>query len=68
LLTAEALQKAQTAKPCADDPPEFARWLETLLTPGLSNSEREEVYFALHDFFDGLVDRLDSVRPTWSGT
>jgi hypothetical protein len=52
LLEAEALQKARTATPCADDPPEFAQWLETLLTPGISNSEREEVYFALHDFFD----------------
>lgn len=26
LLTAEALQKARTATPCADDPPEFAPW------------------------------------------
>jgi hypothetical protein len=33
LLTAEALQKARTAKPRADDPPEFAQWLETPLTP-----------------------------------
>jgi hypothetical protein len=30
LLEAEALQKAQTAEPNADDPPEFARWLATL--------------------------------------
>jgi hypothetical protein len=52
LLEAEALQKARTAKPCVDDPPEFAQWLETLLTPGLSNTEYQEVYFALHDFFD----------------
>jgi len=52
LLEAEALQKARTAEPRADDPPEFARWLETLLTPGLSNTVREEIYFALHDFFD----------------
>jgi hypothetical protein len=52
LLEAEALQKAATAEPCADDPPEFARWLEILLTPNLSEPKREEVYFALHDFFD----------------
>jgi len=52
LLEAEALRKAQTAEPHPDDPPEFALWLETLLTPGLSNDAREEVYFALHDFFD----------------
>jgi hypothetical protein len=52
LLEAEALQKAGTATPRADDPAEFAQWLETLLTPGISNTEREEVYFALHDFFD----------------
>ncbi len=60
LLTAEALQKARTAKPCADDPPEFAQWLEALQTPGLSNTEREEVYFALHDFFDDA-----QARPTY---
>src|ERR1700712_339553 len=52
LLEAEALQKALKAKPSNDDPPEFAQWLETLLTLGLSNTEREEVYFALHDFFN----------------
>jgi hypothetical protein len=52
LLTAEALQKARTAKPRADDPPEFAQWLETLLTPDLPEDKRQEVYFALHDFFD----------------
>jgi hypothetical protein len=52
LLEAEALQKARTATPCDDDPPEFAQWLETLVTPRLSNTEYQEVYFALHDFFD----------------
>jgi hypothetical protein len=50
LLETEALQKAATAEPRADDPPEFALWLETLLTPGLSNASRELVYYALHDF------------------
>ena len=52
LLEAEALQKARTAKLRADDPPEFAQWLETLLTPDLPEAERQKVYFALHDFFD----------------
>ena len=52
LLEAEALQKARTATPYADDPPKFARWLETPLTTGSLNTEREEVYFAPHDFFD----------------
>jgi hypothetical protein len=52
LLEAEALQKAATAEPRADDPPEFARWFEMLLTPGHSKAGREAVYFALHDFFD----------------
>jgi hypothetical protein len=52
LLEAEALQKAQTAGPRAEDPPEFAGWLETLLTPGLPKADREGVYFLLHDFFD----------------
>jgi hypothetical protein len=64
LLEAEALQKATTAEPRADDPPEFARWLETLLTPGLSNTDREEVYFALHDFYDdGSHEGLRSTSP-----
>jgi len=30
LLEAEALEKARTAEPCADDPPEFAHWLAAL--------------------------------------
>jgi hypothetical protein len=60
LLTAEALQKARTAKPRVDDPPEFAQWLETLLTPDLPEDERQEVYFALHDFFDDGSGRVPS--------
>lgn len=51
LLAAEALQKARPAKPGIDDPPEFAQWLETLLTPNLPEAERQQVYFALHDSF-----------------
>jgi hypothetical protein len=64
LLEVEARQKATAAEPRADDPPEFARWLETLLTPGPSNTDREEVYLALHDFFDdGSHDGLSSTSP-----
>ncbi len=51
LLTAEAPQKVRTAKLRADDPREFAQWLETLLTPDLPEDKRQEVYCALHDFF-----------------
>jgi hypothetical protein len=60
LLIAEALQKTRTAKPRADDPPEFAPWLETLLTPDLPEAERQEVFFALHDFFDDESGRAPS--------
>jgi hypothetical protein len=62
LLEAEALEKARTAVPCADDPPAFGPWLETLQKHGLHNPEREEVYFALHDFFDN-ADRNASLDP-----
>jgi hypothetical protein len=51
-LHAEALERAATAVPAPDDLPEFAEWIATLLKPGLSGDEREEIIFALHDFFD----------------
>ena len=54
-MEAEALRKAETARPVPDDPPEFGRWLETLRKPGLQNPEREEVYAALHDYFGEAV-------------
>ena len=53
----EALQKAETAVSSPDDPPEFARWLETLRKPGLGNDERDEVIVAMEDYFDP-EDRL----------
>jgi hypothetical protein len=52
LLEAEALQKAQTAEPRADDPPEFARWLAALRDPHLSNDERGDIMSAVRDLFD----------------
>jgi len=47
----EALAKAEFATPCPDDPPEFAVWLATLRGRDLSVDQREEVYWALHDYF-----------------
>jgi len=47
LLETEALQKAATAEPCIDDPPEFARWLAALRDPRLSNDERSDIMSAL---------------------
>ena len=51
-MEAEALTKAATALPAPDDPPEFGLWLETLRKPGVQNPDHEEVYAALHDYFD----------------
>jgi hypothetical protein len=51
-MEAEAFKKAAAAVPLPDDPPEFGLWLDTLRKPGLQNPEREEVYAALHDYFD----------------
>lgn len=55
LLEAEALQKAQTAAPSIDDPPEFARWLAALRDPQLSNDERGDIMAALRDLFEPEV-------------
>ena len=49
LLEAEALQKARTAEPRADDPPEFARWLAALRDPHLPNDEHGDIMAALRD-------------------
>ena len=46
-----ALEKAATALASPDDPPEFARWLEGLRNPSLSADEREQIYWAIHDYF-----------------
>jgi hypothetical protein len=47
-----ALATAATAVASPDDPPEFAQWLKTLQTTDLSVNEREEIYWAIHDYFD----------------
>jgi hypothetical protein len=47
----EALAKAEFAVPSPDDPPEFAAWLVALRNRDLSVDEREELYWALHDYF-----------------
>ena len=52
LLEADALQKARTAEPCADDPPEFARWLAALRDPHLPNDQRGDIMAALRDFLE----------------
>lgn len=51
-LNAEMLEKAASAMPEPDDPPEFARWIADLHDPRLPNTVREEIMFALHDLFD----------------
>jgi hypothetical protein len=52
-MEAAALAKAETAVPSAGDPPEFARWLDGLQWPNLTVNQREEIYWAIHDYFDG---------------
>ena len=51
-MEAEALAKAAGAVSSAGDPPEFARWLDGLRRTDLSVNEREEIYWAMHDYFD----------------
>jgi hypothetical protein len=50
-MEAAALEKVATAVASPDDPPEFGRWLEALQRRELSVNEREEVYWAIHDYF-----------------
>jgi hypothetical protein len=45
------MEKAATAVPSPDDPPEFTCWLEALQRRDLSVDEREEIYWAIHDYF-----------------
>jgi hypothetical protein len=52
-MEGEALEKAATAVASLDDPPEFAVWLEALRRRELSTEEREEIYWAIHDYFAG---------------
>ena len=51
-LDAEALERAATAVPAPDDPPEFARWIAALRDPKLPDNEREDIMTAIYDLFD----------------
>lgn len=61
-MEAEAFRKAATTVPFPDDPPKFGLWLETLCKPSLQSPEREEVYAALHDYFDEGVGEPPCTR------
>jgi hypothetical protein len=61
----EALAKAVFAKPSPDDPPEFAVWLAALRCRDLSVGDREEIYWALHDYF-GAEDPGHSSQPIYA--
>ncbi len=52
ILTAEALERAGTAVPAPDDPPEFAQWIAALRDPKLPVGEREDIMTAIYDLFD----------------
>jgi len=52
-MEAAAIEKAAPAVASSDDPPEFAVWLEALRRRELSTEEREEIYWAIHDYFAG---------------
>ncbi len=61
-MEADALKLTPQAIPSPDDPPEFGRWMETLLKPHVTGAEKDEIYDALHEFFEpepaeaGLAD------------
>jgi hypothetical protein len=50
-----AIEKGATAVASPDDPPEFGRWLEALQRRDLSVNDREEIYWAIHDYFEEAV-------------
>jgi hypothetical protein len=51
-LEKDALDKAETAIPSPDDPPEFSRWLDMLRQPDLTTDGREAIYDEIHDYFE----------------
>ena len=51
-MGADALKPAPRAVPSPDEPPEFGQWMEILLKPGVTRPEREEICYALHEFFE----------------
>lgn len=61
-MEAAALEKAASAVASPDDPPEFGRWLQALQRRELSVNEREEIYWAIHDYFGEEEPRHGSRR------
>jgi hypothetical protein len=51
-LDREALDRAATAAPTANDKPEWAQWIAALRDPNLSGSRRDEIMYAIHDLFE----------------
>ncbi len=51
-LDREALERAATAVPTADDKPEWAQWLAALRGANLSGSRRDEIMYAIHALFE----------------
>ena len=51
-LERDALDMAVRATPCADDPPEFAIWLNALCGQALSHDARDTIMEKLYDLFD----------------
>jgi hypothetical protein len=51
-MSAAALEKAKIAVSSPDDPPEFLLWLQGLQKPGLTHIEREEILWAMYDYFE----------------
>ena len=62
-MKAEALRRAEIAIASPDDPPEFALWIAALRKPSLSPDEHEEIYGALHDYFDPEVEGDAAAHP-----
>jgi hypothetical protein len=54
-MEAAALKKAVTAVASSGDPPEFGRWVEALRNADLTTNEREEIYWAIHDYFTEAI-------------
>jgi hypothetical protein len=47
-----ALERAITAVPAPDDPPEFVGWITALRDPRLPSIEREQIMSAIYDLFE----------------
>jgi hypothetical protein len=50
-MESETLARAGHAVAEPNDPPEFGRWLRTLLDPKLTYHEHSSVYRAMQDYF-----------------